>query len=339
MRSAARHFLSSWKWVLLYAALLFCSLVFVRAFMDWLEARNLQGLLSFSLLAALAGLLAWGFLRIRSLRGAPSGRAVLRFSLLFGLFVCCMAWLTRITVERVHFFEYGLLAALCFQAAGRSRTGPRRYAQAAIATVWIGFLDEAAQGLLPTRYYDNRDLVLNLVAATLALATIALVPLSAARAAPSDCRRGESDSPPGRRRRLPGGLLPADGAAVLALAVLALAIRWIGTPAFDRAPLFGTWQRENRCGTVEWMDIRSSGEVLWRDAEGGRARGLYRILGNRLDGPLLRIEVVDAGAGDATGDDCAWRQGETRDRYYRLDAERLVFRLEPLVPFRRGPES
>ncbi|MGW8322277.1 MAG: hypothetical protein ACWGSD_12055, partial [Thermodesulfobacteriota bacterium] len=87
----------------------------------------------------------------------------------------------------------------------------------------------------------------------------------------------------------------------------------------------------NRCERTERIRIGRDGTILWEDVAGGRARGRYRIRGNRLDGPLLEVEVLE---GKGSGS-CAWTTGERRDRYFRVDSEQLVFTKERESPFRR----
>lgn len=76
--------------------------------------------------------------------------------------------------ERTHLFEYGVVAALIYQALSeRSRNGRRVPAPAAVAlvaTVLLGWLDEGIQALLPNRVYDNLDVVRNTTAAVIGIA-------------------------------------------------------------------------------------------------------------------------------------------------------------------------
>lgn len=80
--------------------------------------------------------------------------------------------------EAIHLVQYGSLA-LMIQAAlaerGRNAPNPRGWmvrhpGWAAFAlTTLAGLGDEILQGILPSRYYDTRDVVLNAIAAALAL--------------------------------------------------------------------------------------------------------------------------------------------------------------------------
>ncbi len=301
--------------------------------MDVLESRGLQGLLSLSILLGLLALvvLFFRFFKGNSRQPRRPGLTA-RFFVLFAAFVAAMVCMTSFTIERIHFFEYGFLAFLCLAAAGRrGRQGFRRLLHAGAAAVAIGFLDEAIQGLLPNRYYDGRDLMLNLTASGLVLlGAIALSPCTGTRGsngAPKNAT-GATGSTPSRNVPAPTA---SDGLALLLLACVGLAFLWIRSIRFDPALLAGCWERENPCGIVETIQIEPSGSIFWHDESGGKATGTYEIGGNRLDGPLLRITVrTAAGSGD-----CAWASGRGRDRYYKIEEKRLLFRIEPSHPFRR----
>jgi hypothetical protein len=92
--------------------------------------------------------------------------------------------------EKLHFLEYGVVALLAFAAApvGWSHLG--RLAGAALFTLAAGWLDEGIQAVLPSRYYDLRDVGFNALAGVMALAALELV----RRASRSGRRVGASDA-------------------------------------------------------------------------------------------------------------------------------------------------
>jgi len=325
-------FLSAWKWVLLYTVAIFFSLPFTRRLMDALEARNLQGLLSFSILFCLIALAALFFRFLRRNDKDPRQPGLtIGLLVLSAVFLASMVWMTSVTIERIHFFEYGLLAFLCLHAAGRRHQGFRRFFHAGAAALTIGFLDEVIQGLLPNRYYDSRDLLLNMTASGLVL-------LGGFALFPGDDRVHGKDAPQnprgtaGRNPRRDGlAPTPSDKIAVILLVLVVLAFVWIGSVQWDPVLLAGCWERENPCGVDETMQIDPAGLIVWRDQSGAHASGTFEITGNRLDGPQLRITVKAAsGSGD-----CAWAADRGRDRYYRVDERLLLFCVEPSHPFRR----
>ena len=80
------------------------------------------------------------------------------------------------------------------------------------------------------------------------------------------------------------------------------------------------------------MQIGRDGTISWEDAAGDRARGTYRVRGNRLDGPLLEVKVLEGQGSDP----CSWATGEVRHRYFQVEDQRLVFKKEKELPFRRA---
>ena len=91
--------------------------------------------------------------------------------------------------ERTHLFEYGIVAVLIYQALGeRAQNGRRVPVPAALAlvvTALLGWLDEGIQALLPSRVYDNFDVLSNAIAALIAIVANLVV----ARASAAVARR------------------------------------------------------------------------------------------------------------------------------------------------------
>jgi len=89
-------------------------------------------------------------------------------------------WPIRMPEERFHLLEYGLFAGLVYAALlERRRPGAGMrwsISQALLAVLMTGlagWIDEGIQYLLPNRHYDWMDVVLNLVAAVLAIGALA----------------------------------------------------------------------------------------------------------------------------------------------------------------------
>jgi hypothetical protein len=76
--------------------------------------------------------------------------------------------------EKIHFVEYGGVAALAYAAAPRRWTGWKRYAGCALFVGAAGWIDEGIQALLPSRFYDLRDVGFNAAAGLMALGMIAI---------------------------------------------------------------------------------------------------------------------------------------------------------------------
>ncbi|MBL8955944.1 MAG: VanZ family protein [Myxococcaceae bacterium] len=92
---------------------------------------------------------------------------------LAGVAYAAALWPMESPEEKVHFIEYGVVAALAFFAAPERLQGFERHAAAAVFTLAAGWVDEGIQALLPSRYYDLRDVAFNGAAGVFALFVVA----------------------------------------------------------------------------------------------------------------------------------------------------------------------
>jgi len=78
--------------------------------------------------------------------------------------------------ERTHLIEYGVVAVFIYEAlTERARQGRRVHAPfllAALATSLLGVLDECIQAILPNRVFSVRDILFNVLAGVMAVATM-----------------------------------------------------------------------------------------------------------------------------------------------------------------------
>ena len=83
--------------------------------------------------------------------------------------------MTRIqrAVEQIHFIEYGMLAFFLFRFLKHSLKSPWSYAGSVAGAFGVGVVDELIQGLLPNRFFDPRDIWINLWSAALGMMVIA----------------------------------------------------------------------------------------------------------------------------------------------------------------------
>jgi hypothetical protein len=73
--------------------------------------------------------------------------------------------------EKIHFIQYGVVALLAYASIPDVR---RRYLAAAVFVAIAGWVDEGIQALLPSRYYDLRDVAFNAAAGLMALTALAV---------------------------------------------------------------------------------------------------------------------------------------------------------------------
>jgi VanZ family protein len=76
--------------------------------------------------------------------------------------------------EKIHFIEYGGVALLAHAASPRRWKPARRFLACALFVAAAGWIDEGIQALLPSRFYDLRDVAFNAAAGLMALAALAI---------------------------------------------------------------------------------------------------------------------------------------------------------------------
>ncbi|MCC6806281.1 MAG: VanZ family protein [Deltaproteobacteria bacterium] len=146
----------------------------VRFVVDELRARGWLVLSVASLFVAAAAVAAVAVAK----RAARPWRAAVALALVAFVYAALLSTMQS-PEERAHLFEYGLVALLAF-GAFPAQPSWRRYAIAASFTAAVGWLDEGIQALLPTRYYDLRDVGFNALAGALACAAHYVVMRSSA---------------------------------------------------------------------------------------------------------------------------------------------------------------
>ncbi|MCA9771732.1 MAG: VanZ family protein [Myxococcales bacterium] len=105
-------------------------------------------------------------------------RRVSRY-LALALLAAAVGWLLwilrRWPAEQMHLVQYGLLGPLAVWALAPFVPGFRVVPAAALLAAWVGLIDELIQGWLPTRYYDARDVWVNIAASALGIALCGLL--------------------------------------------------------------------------------------------------------------------------------------------------------------------
>ena len=84
-------------------------------------------------------------------------------------------WPLQSPEEKVHFLQYGLIAVLAQAALPVRWSTTKRACVAAAFTGCAGWLDEGIQYLLPSRFYDLRDVGFNALAGVMALTAVAAI--------------------------------------------------------------------------------------------------------------------------------------------------------------------
>lgn len=305
-----------WTWALLYAGVLLAVLPYTPMLLRWLDRFALP---FFSGLAPkILGLCAWALLVLFVFFTRPERRALraAALTLIGAAYAALLLFVIHFPAERLHLFEYGLLGILAWRATPGSERTLLRLWRAATFLAVVSLLDEGIQGLIPGRYYDIRDLYLNLLAGGLGAAAFSL----AGRDRPAEAIVTQ---PPYRPA--------ADIAAAIVLVAVVACAATVGRPPFDEQSVAGAWGRPGECGTFEEISFDGAGAFTWSDRAGNRARGRYALGGNRLDGPLLQIECNWA----ENRSKCGFHPGFAANMYITIETDRFFLNVAPEVPLIR----
>jgi len=176
-----------WLAVVGVLLLIYSTLSLVRPFTEWL--RDQGGLIP-ALILLFGGVVGWG---LRGLWRRRPGRLESLTLVGIGVAYGLLFFALKTPEEAMHFVEYGVVAVLTYEAlAERNRDRLREALEgelgvegrsawpvrwpalgALLVTGAAGWLDEGIQHLLPSRYYDLRDVFFNAAAGFLAVAAVA----------------------------------------------------------------------------------------------------------------------------------------------------------------------
>ncbi|MCP3962659.1 MAG: VanZ family protein [bacterium] len=164
-----------WLWTLVLMVAIYSTLGLARTVVDALAERNLLRVSFALVLLLVVGPIAWRWVKRRPGRGEIGVALGVAFAYLM-VGIRMNNW-----AERTHLIEYGIVAALIHQALlERVRNGRRVPAPAALAvtvTALLGLLDEAIQAMLPSRFFDVRDVFFNALAGFMVVAArLAIAP-------------------------------------------------------------------------------------------------------------------------------------------------------------------
>ena len=183
MRVSRAPLIRSWGWAWLavaYLTVVYATLPFARQI--W---RRLEPLIAHRetmwFVAAGAGLAA--ALCVRAWTAGPrrrmAGLAVLVAVLAAYVALLLVFYRGRLTIEKVHLIEYGVLAFLAFNAVTVTRRGGPGALLAALCVALAGAGDEGLQKLIPERVFDVYDIVANWLGGALGgVAWLAAAPAS-----------------------------------------------------------------------------------------------------------------------------------------------------------------
>lgn len=146
-----------WGMVGLWVGCIYSTLYVVRPICEFLKKNTpFNAIVNFGMVILFAALIFIFLKRVHIQR--KSTYLLLSVSLV--MYVAALRWL-QIPEERIHLLEYGFLAFLIYRAVILDWRSPQAYIAAFILTALLGWGDEGIQHLLPNRYYQVKDVLLN----------------------------------------------------------------------------------------------------------------------------------------------------------------------------------
>ncbi|MFH0839300.1 MAG: VanZ family protein [Candidatus Omnitrophota bacterium] len=154
-----KHFFRDWRWVIAYVCVIYVTLPIMPPVMNY-AATFLGKVFTFIplILLLLSGALLLYylvfFLRLRN---------VLLYGYCAAIFLIALIILINIklTVERIHIFEYGILPFLIKPSLIRRNARGPQHIKVFLIGLGIGIIDELIQLMLPNRFFAVSDIMIN----------------------------------------------------------------------------------------------------------------------------------------------------------------------------------
>ncbi len=164
-----------WCWVGVVLVAIYSTLGLTGALAGWMQEQRLT-----QRLFPLGVLLSAMAIAAVALRLRPRGLELASWLAVAAVYVMVLARM-GIPAERTHLVEYGVVGALVHEAlVERREQGGRVILPGAVAialTTAFGAIDECIQGLIPSRVFDTRDILFNMIAGVLAVSACAFLRL------------------------------------------------------------------------------------------------------------------------------------------------------------------
>ena len=161
MPSMTRKTLLRWLAVAAWVVVIFAAIPFVLSLREYFVARWPAELIGIGVILVMVTLCAAGLIFLRRRRRRLHVKDA---ALLLGVTTVLVIWTWRLMgqpEEAVHFLEYGVLGVLLFQALRTGIQDKTIFVAGALIGIFVGIFDEIIQWLVPGRFWDFRDIVLN----------------------------------------------------------------------------------------------------------------------------------------------------------------------------------
>jgi hypothetical protein len=160
----------SWTYVAAGVLVIYCTIPLARAFREAVNEQVGREMFLYVTLAVVLAVAIAAFVSL-SRRKLP----VNAYLCLFAIFLVFMAFvysLREIPEEAVHVLEYGVLGLLVYRALTHRVRDYSIYILGSLIVGMIGILDEYIQWVVPSRYYELRDISINFCAGALSQVAI-----------------------------------------------------------------------------------------------------------------------------------------------------------------------
>ena len=184
-----RRFSKEWLAVAVWITVIFAAIPFVRTLREAFAVRWPVELLAFAVMTIVAAAAAVTLVVSQRYRHSIRWADVAWLSGIAAVLIVWTRSLMGQPEEAVHFLEYGVLGVLLYRALRLHIPDPGIFVAGALLGIIVGTVDEILQWLVPDRFWDFRDLVLNGGASVLVqIAVWRVVPKPKSRVGPSTLR-------------------------------------------------------------------------------------------------------------------------------------------------------
>lgn len=213
-----------WLPVVAWTLFIYATIPLARALQWWVSENWTRAVFSWAVYASVAiGLLA-AIHHFRR-RAVPVGR---RQWMILGVLTAIFAWgawhLRRIPEEAIHLPQYGVLSLLLYRAYSRRYGDRGAFACAALLGSFLGMFDEVIQWAVPRRYFEFKDIIINVL-------SVLLIQAGLAAGLATRCRA------------VPAGFRSARAAWCLAALVLLLLLGYFSNTPHVWRPLYSYWPK------------------------------------------------------------------------------------------------
>ncbi len=306
MRCSSSNWIAHWKWVCLYVVAIF----FAGPLVGSLTTRAYRSIGSVPVgTAAFVSLIfSAAILFVLVLRKAKQyPRSFWFWAALIAIsYGITLPHMGDISIEKIHFIEYGFLSYLVYMAFSK-RSRSNLFWKTLSVVFIVGCADEVYQGFLPNRRYDDLDICMNLVSGFQGLLVTILAKEKKVDSVAESIFRSE--------------LVPYHGLWIAAC-IGYLIIHAVPIP---KQEILGIWHRVGNCEIDEWLTLEQDGSFIWWDTDGSNARGRYRLSANRLEGVFLHTKVISA----QHPKQCGMRPGLSMDQRVKVTPDRIVYLEDP----------